>query len=77
MKYNHKGILQHNKQGRYKLQDGYYFTSGEPIEIFYDNMWLEGRIEFSHEYNDYYFCIENEGIYIYNLEGLEARIRKE
>lgn len=73
-KYKHVGILQHNSQGRYELQDGYYFTSGEPIEIFYDNEWLQGRIEYSQHYQDYYFLKDDEGIYIYDLEGLKARI---
>lgn len=74
MKYSHKGILRHNSQGRYALEDGYYFTSGEPIEIFYDDEWLKGRIEYSHTLQDYYFCIEEEGIYINKLNGLRARI---
>lgn len=73
MDYKHTGILQHNAQGRYSFSDGYYFTSGEAIEIFYDDIWLKGRIEYSQHYQDYYFCIENQGIYVYNLEGLKAR----
>lgn len=72
--YEHAGILTHNSQGKYSFLDGYYFTSGEPIEIFYDNEWLQGRIEYSHKYEDYYFCIDDEGIYIYDLQGLKARI---
>jgi len=73
-KYEHTGILKHNQDGRYSLQDGYYWTSGEPIEIFYDEEWLYGIIEYSHEYKDYYFCNDDEGIYVYDLGNLKARI---
>lgn len=74
MDYEHTGILHHNSQARYSFSDGYYFTSGEPIEIFYDDIWLKGRIEYSQHYQDYYFYNGSEGIYIYDLEGLKARI---
>lgn len=74
MKYNHLGTLRHNSSGRYSFEDGYYFTSGDSIEIFYDGEWLKGRIEYSHKLQDYYFCIEEEVIYINNLKGLKARI---
>ncbi|WP_102400473.1 DUF5348 domain-containing protein [Haloimpatiens massiliensis] len=74
MDYEHVGILHHNLQGRYSFADGYYFTSGEAIEIYYDDMWLKGRIEYSQHYQDYYFINDDEGIYIYNLEELKARI---
>lgn len=66
-------ILRHNDQGRLSFADGYYFTSGKPIKIFYDGKWIDGRIEYSHEYEDYYFINENKGIYIYNLVGVEAK----
>jgi len=74
MEYEHTGILKHNGEGRYSISDGYYWTSGEPIEIFYDEEWLYGIIEYSHEYKDYYFCNDDEGIYVYDLENLKARI---
>ncbi|SHH36719.1 DUF5348 domain-containing protein [Clostridium grantii] len=75
-KYDHEGKLKHNSQGRYALEDNYYFTSGEPIEIFDtdDNTWLQGIIEYSHKYQDYYFCNDEDGIYIYDLLGWKARI---
>lgn len=73
-KYLHEGILEHNLQGRYCFKDGYYFTSGDSLEIYYDEMWLLGRIEYSHEYKDYYFCNDKEGIYIYDINGLKARV---
>lgn len=73
-KYEHIGILTHNQQGRYCLQDNYYFTSGDPIEIYYDDMWLIGRMEYSQKYQDYYFLNEDEGIYIYSISDLNARI---
>lgn len=68
-----EGYLQHNSQGRYEIPNTTYFTCGEPIEIFYDNMWIAGRIEYSHKHGDYYFLNEEEGIYIYNLIGIKAR----
>lgn len=74
MKYNHFGILKHNSEGRYSFDDGYYFTSGDFIEIFYDGEWLKGRIEYSYKLNDYYFLIEEEGIYINKLRGIRARV---
>lgn len=74
MKYSHSGILRHNEQGRYTFEDGYYFTSGDLIEIFYDGEWLKGRVEYSNKLQDYYFLIEEEGIYVNNLNGLKARV---
>lgn len=73
MKNLHTGILKCNDQGRYTFEDGYYFTSGDSIEIFVDEEWLKGRIEYSHKYEDYYFLNEEEGIYIYHLSGVEAK----
>lgn len=73
MKNLHTGILKCNDQGRYSFEDGYYFTSGDPIEIFVDGEWVKGRIEYSHRYEDYYFLKEDEDIYIYDIDGLEAR----
>lgn len=72
--YNHTGILKHNVLGRYEFQDGYYFTSGDEIELFIDDMWISGKIEYSWKYQDYYFLKENEEIYIYDINGLKARI---
>lgn len=74
MKYSHEGRLKHNSSGRYSFKDGYYFTSGELIEVFYDGEWLKGRIEYSHVLQDYYFYMEEEQIYINKLAGLKARI---
>lgn len=68
-----EGHLKHNSQGRYEIPNVTYFTSGEPIEIFYDNMWISGRIEYSQKTRDYYFLNEEEGIYIYDLSGVKAR----
>ena len=73
-KYEYTGTLQHNGEGRYSISDGYYWTSGEPIEIFFEGEWLKGRIEYSHEYKDYYFCNDEKGIYVYDLASLQARI---
>lgn len=68
----HKGILRDNSQGRYAFEDGYYFTSGEPIKILYEGEWIIGRIEYSHYTNDYYFTNEN-GESIHDLSGIEAK----
>lgn len=67
------GILKLNKQGRYEIKENVYFTSGEPIEIFINDEWIKGRIEYSHKHKGYYFINELEGIYIYDLLGLKAR----
>lgn len=72
MEYKHEGTLRHNSSGRYELEDEYYFTSGEPIEIFVNDTWLKGRIEYSHDHEDYYFLGEHGNIY--NLTGMKARI---
>lgn len=73
----HEGFLKKNEQGRYSFSDGYYFTSGDRIEIFADDIWIRGHIEYSQKEEDYYFVRECEGIYIYNLNGVEARVCKE
>lgn len=70
----HEGFLKKNEQGRYSFSDGYYFTSGDTIEIFTDDVWIKGRIEYSQKEEDYYFLNEDEGIYIYSLDGLKARV---
>ncbi|MBW6408793.1 DUF5348 domain-containing protein [Clostridium weizhouense] len=67
------GILKHNKSGRYEIDNSVYFTSGDSIEIFKDNEWIKGRIEYSHDELDYYFINESKGLYIYFLTGLKAR----
>jgi hypothetical protein len=68
-----EGYLEYNSLGRYEIPGVTYFTSGEPIEIFYDDVWISGRIEYSLSKGDYYFLNEEEGIYIYNLSGIRAR----
>ena len=73
-KYEHTGLLKPNSEGRYSLSDGYYWTSGDSIEIFYDEEWLHGTIEYNHEYKDYYFRNDDEGIYVYGLGNLEAGV---
>lgn len=40
-----EGILRKNQQGRYALEDGYYWTCGDYIELYYDDEWLKGRVE--------------------------------
>ena len=67
------GKLRHNLQGRYEIPGETYFTCGDPIEIFYDDEWLKGSIEYSHKLKDYYFLIEDEQIYIYDLENVLAK----
>lgn len=69
----HEGKLKHNELGRYTFEDGYYFTSGEEVEI-YINEWLKGSIEYDLQYGDYYF-INSDERKIYNLEGINARIK--
>lgn len=67
------GKLKHNSQGRYEIPGATYFTSGEAIELFLDEQWIKGRIEYSHKVEDYYFLNEDEGIYVYHLTGILAR----
>jgi hypothetical protein len=74
MKYEHIGILNHNRQGRLELEDGYYFTSGDSIEIKIKNRYVKGRIEYSHQHKDYYFINEELGIKVYDLKGMKARV---
>lgn len=67
-----EGFLKHNLQGRYEIQNGTYFTSGESIELLVNDAWIMGRIEYSHKHEDYYF-IANDGKQIYGLTGKKAR----
>ncbi|MEG2338161.1 MAG: DUF5348 domain-containing protein [Clostridium sp.] len=48
----HEGRIFKNQAGRYALEDGFYWTSGDAMELFYDGEWLKGRVEHS---TDYYF----------------------
>jgi hypothetical protein len=69
-----EGILRHNAQGRYCIEDETcYFTSGDSIELYVDfdcNTWVKGRIE--HNGNDYYF-IADDGMKVTGLTGIKAR----
>lgn len=72
------GILQKNEGGRYDLidQDGNvntYFTSGDLIEIYNGDKWIKGRIEYDHDFNDYYFY-NSSGRHIRLYDGMKARI---
>ena len=55
----HEGRLIKRSDGRYALDDGWYWTCGDYMELYYDNEWLVGRVEYS---TGYYFtdgdCIE-------------------
>jgi hypothetical protein len=62
-----EGYLRKNDVGRYELATGYYFTSGEPIEVFVDGKWHKTRIE--HNGRDYY-AVGFEGM---KLDGVRAR----
>lgn len=68
-----EGYLQYNYQGRYEIPGVTYFTSGESIEVFYNDTWISGIIDYSLSKGDYYFLNEDEGIYIYDLSGIKAR----
>lgn len=59
----HQGNIYRNEQGRFALDDGYYWTCGDAMELFYDNEWLKGRIEYS---TDYYFTDDDCIIYLAN-----------
>ena len=70
-----KGYLKHNSHGRYEINDidrSIYFTCGEVLELFSDNQWTIGRMEYSQDKEDYYF-ITNDGEYIFDLTGKMAR----
>ncbi|NOW85578.1 hypothetical protein B0H39_003459 [Clostridium beijerinckii] len=67
-----EGYLQHNSQGRYEIPNVTYFTSGEPVQILVDDIWTNGRMEFSHSDGDYYF-IADDGTEVHGLTGIKAR----
>ena len=49
-----------NKSGRYEAEDGsIYFTCGQPVRYFDENleMWKDGRVE--HNGKDYYVYLNN------------------
>lgn len=64
----HEGYLSKRSDGRYGLDDGYYWTCGCHMVLFYDGVWLTGRVE--HDGN-YYFMDGKNKIYLHN--GLLAR----
>lgn len=70
-----QGILRKNKDGRYALPSGEYFTSGSTIEILYtdednEQYWLLTRIE--HNGEDYYATALGRDI---SINGMMARTR--
>lgn len=69
------GTLSHNEYGRYEIKGQTYFTSGDCLEIFVDGNWIKGRMEYSHEKDDYYF-ISQGGVHIYDLNGIKARSKE-
>lgn len=67
-----RGYLKHNSQGRYQIESGPYFTSGDQIALKLDGVWVKGRIEYSWERQDYYF-VGKDGIETHGLTGIEAK----
>ncbi|MEX3623681.1 DUF5348 domain-containing protein [Viridibacillus arvi] len=60
--------LSKNRQGRYSLSDGTYFTTGDDIEIKIDyNYWV--KTEVKHNHQNYYLKDYPE----LNMVGLTAR----
>ena len=71
-----EGILQKNETGRYELNGSYEFTSGYPIEFYYDDpvsgekLWVKTSVE--HDGADYYLVRFKH----VSMEGLKARVPK-
>lgn len=70
------GYLSKNSNGRYCINDDFYFTSGSPIELLHNGDWIQGRIEFSFNHDDYYFLNEDLKIYVYDINNLAVRVKK-
>lgn len=66
----HEGILIGRSDGRYGLEDGFYFTSGDYMEYYDEDckMWFKGRVEYS---NGYYWT-DDESVY-YLFIGMLVR----
>lgn len=67
-----QGRLIKNTLGRFALEDGYYWTCGDSIELNIDGHWMKGRIEADINGN-YYFTNGREDIY--PNEGWMARVQ--
>ena len=69
------GRLSKNKNGRYELPSGNYFTTGDPIEVkIYDDFeekekWIKSRVE----HNEDYYVVGLENI---SMDNMLARVRK-
>lgn len=66
----HQGTIYKNQQGRFTLDDGYYWTCGDAMELYYDDEWLNGRVE-ADSRGEYYFTDDDCIIYLQN--GILAR----
>lgn len=76
-----EGYLQKNSDGRYELisKNGEYltyFTSGDTIVLFDadEEIWLEGRVEYNHNLQDYYFYKE-DGLHLNLYNGDKVRCK--
>ena len=76
----HYGTLILNTNKSYALQeDGeseaivHTFTTGDPIQIWLGDQWIEGRIEYGGEKNGYYF-LSNGGGSVGLMYGMRTRI---
>ena len=76
-----EGYLQKNDDGRFELfsESGEYltyFTSGSQIELFdeAEEIWIEGRIEYNQNLNDYYFY-KNDDTYLKLFIGDKVRCK--
>lgn len=70
-----EGYLREMPNGRFELLDKKgkqitYFTCGSPIQIYYGNEWIEGRIEADREGNYYFYGADKP----YLHSGMKARL---
>lgn len=74
-----EGTLRQRDDGRFEMVDvngNYitYFTCGDPLELFWEDKWFSGRVEYTQERG--YYLYGDKGRHLTLWEGDRVRFKK-